>query len=151
MPADHAQWVENRLQLLMREQNISQHPSVVNMTRVILALGAQGEVVLVGRGAGCLLPREATLHVRILAPLQDRIAYMAEWLRLTVEEATEQVRLRDERRTQFVSTHFHRQPGDVYQYDLLLNSSLLGEDLCADLIARAAKAKLALWSGSSSA
>ncbi len=151
MPADHAQWVENRLQLLMREQNISQHPSVVNMTRVILALGAQGEVVLVGRGAGCLLPHEATLHVRIIAPLQDRIAFMAEWLRLTVEEATEQVRLRDERRTQFVSTHFHRQPGDVYQYDLLLNSSLLGEDLCADLIARAAKAKLALWSGSSSA
>ena len=142
---------ENRLQLLMREQNISQHPSVVNMTRVILALGAQGEVVLVGRGTGCLLPHDATLHVRIIAPLQDRIAFMAEWLRLTVEEATEQVRLRDERRTQFVSTHFHRQPGDVYQYDLLLNSSLLGEDLCADLIARAAKAKLALWSGSSSA
>ena len=40
--------------------------------RVILALGAQGEVLLVGRGAGCLLPREATLHVRIVAPLEDR-------------------------------------------------------------------------------
>src|SRR5207244_2167638 len=38
MPAEHAHWVENRLQLLMREQNISQHPSVVNMTRVIRAL-----------------------------------------------------------------------------------------------------------------
>ena len=53
------------------------------------------------------------------------------------------MRLRDGRRAEFVTTHFHRQPTDVYQYDLLLNSSLLGEELCADVIAQAARAKLA--------
>jgi cytidylate kinase len=138
-----ARWAEEQLQRLLREQNLSQHPAIIDLARIILALGAQGGVVLIGRGAGCILPRDSTLHVRVVAPLADRIAYMSQWLRLTVEGAAEQVRLRDGRRAEFIATHFHRQPQDIYQYDLLLNSSLLGEDLCAELIAQAARAKQA--------
>ena len=134
-------WVEGNLERLLRAENVSQHPPVINLARVILTLGVQGGVVLIGRGAGCILPRESTLHVRIIAALEDRIAYMAQWLRLTAEEAAERVRLRDERRAEFVETHFGRQPGDVYQYDLLLNSGVLGEEVCADLIARATLAR----------
>ena len=136
-------WSQERLDSLLREQSLSQHPSISNLARIVLALGAQGDVVLLGRGAGCILPAPSTLHVRIFAPLADRIAYMSQWMRLTMEEATEQVRLRDVRRAEFIETHFHRQPGDPNQYDLLLNSSLLGEELCAELIAQAARAKLA--------
>jgi cytidylate kinase len=141
LPAAVAQWVNERLETLLREQTVSQHPSIINVARVILALGAQGEVVLIGRGAGCLLPPESTLHVRIVAPQEDRIRYMGQWLRLTMQEAAERVRLRDSRRAEFLTTHFHRQSGDLYQYDLLLNSSLLGEDLCAVLITHAAREK----------
>jgi cytidylate kinase len=145
-----AQWVEQHLDRLLREQNLSRHPSVVEMARIILSLGAGGEVVLVGRGAGCILPSASTLHVRVIAPLADRVAYMAQWLRLTSEEAAEQVRLRDTRRSDFIATHFHRQPSDIYQYDLLLNSSLLGEELCAELIVQAARAKLEAMNSSAS-
>ena len=136
-------WADARLEQLLREQNVSQHPSVRELTRLILALGAEGEVVLIGRGAGFILPREATLNVRIIAPLEDRVAYMSQRLRLTREEAAEQVRLRDTRRAEFLTTHFHRQPAEPHQYDLLLNSSLLGEEACADLIAHAGRAKAA--------
>ncbi len=142
-PAAPADWAEARLQQLLREGSLSEHPSIVNLARVVLALGAQGQAVLIGRGAGCILPRETTLNVRIVAPLHERIAYMGQWLRLTVEEATERVRLRDERRREFVANNFHRDPGDVHQYDVVLNSSLLGEDVCAELIAQAARARSA--------
>jgi cytidylate kinase len=141
LPPEAARWAEERLQALLRGGRISEHPSVVDLARVALTLGAQGEVVLVGRGAGYLLPPETTLHVRVVAPHADRVAYMSQWLRLTVEEAAEQVRLRDSRRAEFLQTHFRRQPGDPCDYDLLLNSSLLGEELCAELIAQAARAK----------
>ncbi len=141
LSAEAGRWVEERLQILLRQQSVSQHPSIMNLARVILTLGAQGDVVLIGRGAGSILPAASTLHVRVVAPLTDRIGYMSQWLRLTLEEAAERVRLRDSRRAEFLATHFHRQPGDVYHYDLLLNSSLLGEDLCADLIVQAARAK----------
>ncbi|MFN4258644.1 MAG: AAA family ATPase [Gemmataceae bacterium] len=142
-----ARWAEQRLDQLLREQNLSQNPAVMNLARVVLALGAQGDVIMVGRGAGCILPPAVMLHVRTIAPLADRVAYMSQWLRLTVEEAAEQVRLRDQKRAEFVATHFHRQPHDPYQYDLLLNSSLLGEELCADLIIQAVRAKSALRAG----
>jgi cytidylate kinase len=81
--------------------------------------------------------------VRMMAPLQERIAYMSQWLRLPVEEAAEKVRKRDAQRAEFVSTHFHRQPGDIHQYDMLLNASLLGEETCVNLIAQAAWARSA--------
>jgi hypothetical protein len=138
---DGTAWIEEQMERLLRADSVSQHPSVVNLARVVLTLGAQGGVVLIGRGAGCILPRASTLHVRIVAALEDRIAYMAQWLRLTAEEAAERVRLRDDRRGEFVEKHFQRQSGDVYQYDLLLNSGQLGEDTCAELIARATVAR----------
>src|ERR1700722_3634009 len=136
-----ATWVEARLEQLLREQNLSQPPPLLPLARVVLTLGARGNVVLVGRGAGCILPRQSTLHVRLISPLPERIAYLSQWLRLSQEEATERVRLRDERRATFLSTHFHRQPGDIQQYDLVLNSGTLGEDVCAELISRAARAR----------
>jgi cytidylate kinase len=143
-PATPADWVETRLRQLIREGKLSDHPSIVNLARVVLSLGAQGQAVLIGRGASCILPRETTLNVRVVAPLNERIAYVSQWLRLTVEEATEHVRLRDQRRTEFIVNNFHRDPNDVHQYDVILNSSLLGEDACAELIAHAVRARAAL-------
>ncbi len=144
-------WAEKQLDDLLREQVLSRHPTIVNLARVVLTIGAQGEAVLVGRGAGNILPRDTTLHVRIVAPLEDRIAYMSQWLRLTREEAAERVRVRDSRRAEFFETHFNRPPTDPHQYDMLLNSTLLGEDLCADLIIEAARAKLDKVKGSAAA
>jgi cytidylate kinase len=137
------EWVEEQMQQLLREQNISQNPSIQNLARVVLALGAQGEAVLIGRGAGFILPRATTLHVRMIAPVEERIAYMSEWLRLTRDEAAGQVRANDARRTEYITTHFHRNPDEIYHYDLLLNAGQLGEDVCAELIAQAARARSA--------
>ena len=144
LPAVAAAWMEERLQTQLRQQNLSQNPTIAELARIVLALGAHGKVILIGRGAGCILPAPSTLHVRIMAPLADRIAYMSQWLRLTLDQAAVQVEIRDHHRAEFVNTHFHRQPGDIYQYDLVLNSSLLGEDLCAELVAQAARAKLGM-------
>jgi hypothetical protein len=140
-------WAEDRLQQLSRAGLLSATPPLVNLARVILALAAQGQVVFVGRGAGCLLPPASTLKVRVLAPLDDRIAYMSQWLRLTREEAAERVRLRDSRRAAYLQSHFHHDAADIYQYDLALNSSLLGEEVCAELIVQAARAKQDLLRG----
>src|SRR5262245_21234045 len=141
-PASSA-WVDAQFDNLLRAQDLSRHPSIMELARMVLSLGVSGEVVLLGRGAGYILPQRTTLHVRLIAPLAERIGYMSQWLRLTHEEAVEQVRMRDSRRAEFISTHFHRKPSDIYQYDLLLNTTLLGEELCADMIVRAAQAKQA--------
>jgi cytidylate kinase len=137
------EWAEEHLKTLIREQNLSEHSAILDLARVVLALGAQGEAIVLGRGAGCILPPASTLHVRIVAPLADRIAYMSQYLLRSEEETANEVELRDNLRFEFITTHFHRQPNEVYQYDLILNSGLLGEETCAELIAQAARAKLA--------
>jgi cytidylate kinase len=143
-------WVEEHLEQIRTAGGVGKQPLWLDLARTVLALAAQGNVVLIGRGAGFLLPSASTLHVRVMAPLSDRIAYMSQWLRLTVDEAAEQVLLRDSRRAELIATHFQRQVGDVYQYDLLLNSSLLGEELAAGLIVEAARGKWAALSGNDS-
>jgi cytidylate kinase len=135
-------WIDERLNELLHQATLSRHPNIIELARLALMLAAQGNVVLLGRGAGFILPVSSTLHVRLIAPLPDRVAYMSQWLRLTEEEAAQQVHQRDQRRTEFLATHFHRKPNDVHLYDMVLNTSLLGEERCADVIATAAKAKM---------
>jgi hypothetical protein len=140
------EWIDARMRRLTHDRWLDD-PAVLNLAHLMLALAAQGEVVLIGRGAGCILPPETTLNVRVVAPLQDRVAYMGQWLRLSSAEAAERVRARDERRAEFVTAHFGRPPTDVHQYHLVLNSSLLGEETCADLIAQAARARWDAFAG----
>jgi cytidylate kinase len=104
-------------------------------------LAARGRVVFVGRGAGFLLPRASTLHVRLVSPLEHRVAHMAQSLRMTRQDAAEQVRQRDEMRSEFLLKHFRQRVGELYDFDLVLNSYRLGEELSAELIVAAAQGK----------
>lgn len=141
IPRESVTWADQQLERLRTEEVVNPKAELGEMPRLILTLAARGSIILVGRGAGHLLPRESTLHVRIVAPLPDRIHYMAQWLRLTPEDAALQVRDRDEKRTEFLLKYFNRRSADLYDYDLILNSFLLGEDICTDLIANAVRAK----------
>jgi cytidylate kinase len=133
VPRGAATWAQQQLDRLQENQGFD--PSELGpMPELILTLAARGRVILVGRGAGYLLPRETTLHIRVVAPLEDRIGYMAQWLRLPQDEAAHQVQLREEKRAEFLLKHFNRKLSDLYEYDLILNSSQLGEDICAEVI-----------------
>lgn len=134
-------WVESRLRELPIWHNRHQDPFTAELMRTVLTLGAQGEAVIIGRGAGHVLPRRSTLHIRFVALYAERVAYMAQWLRLTREEAARQVEERDRRREQFLKSVLGRDPHDVHHYDLVVNTSYIGEELSAALIIEAARAK----------
>src|SRR5437764_6172097 len=40
-------WIEARLKALLQDESVNQYPSVINLARVVLTLGAQGGVVLI--------------------------------------------------------------------------------------------------------
>ena len=145
LPEAARRWVEEQLAGLRASGDVDDSPTALTLARLGLALGAQGQVVLIGRGAGYLLPRPTTLHVRLVAPLEDRVAYMSQCLRLTLEEARQRVRMRDARRSEYLTTFLHRQPGDLYGYDMVLNTSTVGEELSAELIVQAARARTAQY------
>src|SRR5262245_29855354 len=137
LPPDAPVWAADRVDRLYREGYLTGEPNFGELAQLMLSLAAPGEVILVGRGAGYLLPAASTVHVRVVAPEADRVGYMAQYLRQSQPEAAEQVRRRDALRAQFVATHFRRPPDELHAFDLILNSGLLGEEVCADLVAYA--------------
>jgi cytidylate kinase len=141
VPDDAADWTNAQLERIKKDKILNPGVELGELPRLILTLAARGGVILVGRGAGFLLPRETTLHLRVVAPLNDRIAYMAQTLRRTREEAAVYVRENDEQRADYLVKTFTHRAGDLSDYDLLLNSFLLGEETCVDVILSAVHGK----------
>jgi hypothetical protein len=141
-PAGAVAWATAQYERLRREERLGPQEGMGAVARLMLVLAAAGDAVLVGRGAGYLLPAESTLHVRVVAPATDRAAYLGQWLRLPPDAADHERQAREARRADFVAEHFRRHPGDLDPFDIVLNTSRLGEEGCAELIVQAVRAKL---------
>ena len=136
------EWMEQQQTELRIRRNLSDSQVAQSMSQLAMQLAVQGNCVVIGRGVGFLLPPETTLHVRLVSPLEERVPYLSQWLRLTPEEARERAIIRDARRAEHVKSTLNCQVGDVYEYDLVLCSSRLGEDLCVELMLQAASVKI---------
>ena len=97
--------------------------------------------VFVGSGAGFIVPDVNRLHARIIAPFDDRASYISQYDRLTMDDSKEKVRSSDERRVEFLHGHFKAVMNEPYCYDLILNSSRLGEDCTIQTIVQATRIK----------
>src|SRR5262249_1106184 len=89
---------------------------VHHLIQTILALGAHGECVSVGGGAGFILPAKLTLRVRLVAPLPERIAVLGERLGLSRAEAARKVKTMGRERVKFVRDHFLKDPTNPHNY-----------------------------------
>ena len=141
MPADALAWADAQLARLQRARALNAEGESLRLVRLVLAVAARGNAVIVGRAAGFLLPPETTLHIRIIAPLDARVAYMAQELRLTRPEAVDEVRARDERRAIFLDRALALDPSDLTAYDAVVNSDRLGVEGAAQFVGWAARIK----------
>lgn len=118
-----------------------------NLSRVMLTIARHGRGVIVGRGAQFILHPGWTLRVRCTAPLEDRIARIAERDRIARAGARARVLREDAEREAFYRLHFDRDAADPAHYDLVLNTSTLSEETCADLVTEAFWARFARFGG----
>jgi cytidylate kinase len=131
--------------LPLREEHYApQEAYLDHLAKLIEAIGRAGESVIVGRGAGFLLPRESTLSVRIIAPLKVRAARLAERMGVSVRTARRAARDLDRRRNQFDRTMHRADPTDPHQFDLVLDSNSLGIAVSVEILVRAVEAGLPL-------
>ena len=115
----------------------SESSFVYRLVKTVHALGIHGEGVIVGRGAAFILPPKTTLRVRLVGPVRERIAVLRRNLGLSEREAVRQVRTIDRERTDFVHEHFHKNPSDSWNYDLVLNAWRFSVAQGAELIVKA--------------
>jgi cytidylate kinase len=93
------------------------------LVETVVHLGADGRCIIVGRGAGHVLPPATTLRVRLIGRLEDRIAFLAKRDGISNDEAAQKIENTDRERLHFVRTHFQQDVTEPLNYDLLLNMS----------------------------
>src|SRR5437588_4105743 len=112
------------------------------MRDIITAAATTGHVVIVGRGGQVLLAdKRDVLHVRVVAPLEQRVAYVVRREGLDTEAARRRVQAKDQARTRYMQTQYRCQHEDPHLYDLVINTAVLSLDRAVDLICLALEDK----------
>lgn len=109
---------------------------------IILDYALKGNVIIYGRGGQDLLQKiNSVLRVRIIAPFVERVESWAEREWLDPELARVLVRRSDQQRAGFIKYYFDRDWEDPINYDLIINTLRLSEDMAVKLICDAVKDK----------
>ena len=122
----------------------SEERMVMMTRRVIEDAVRAGPVVLVGRGAQCMLASRAdALHVFCYAPFEELTRYAVEVMGVPFSEAAKKVTDMNHQRDEYVKHHFKREWRDLANYDLCLNTARLGLDGVAELVTQVARERFA--------
>lgn len=110
---------------------------------VITRLADEGDIVIVGRGGqGILADRDDAFHVRVVCPVEDRIARIAERDHLDIEVARERVLTSDRNREDWHKRYLNIDYRSPYHYGLIVNTGVLRDGTASDLIVEAARTQL---------
>jgi cytidylate kinase len=126
--------VQDWLLPLREEYYAPQEAYLDHLAKLIEAIGRAGESILVGRGAGFMLPRESTLSVRVIAPLKERALRLAERMGVSVRTARRAARDLDRRRAQFDRTMHRANANDPHYFDLVLDTHSLGLEIATEVV-----------------
>jgi cytidylate kinase len=105
-----------------------------HLTMVMGTIGKHGNAIVVGRGAGYILPPETTFRVKIIAPLEYRIETMMHIRNLSRAEAQKYIEQRDADRIAFVRKYFQTDAMEPTNYDLVINTEKVGIEGAVDTI-----------------
>lgn len=102
-----------------------------------LELASKGDIILIGRGAQIVLKDiPGILSVRIVAPMDTRIARMAEEKNISKDEAANFIRKYDHQRASMIRTIYDKDFRDWALYDLIINTTSFSAESAADIIAK---------------
>jgi len=114
------------------------------LRQVVLTLGHQGDVVIVGHGARFMLPPQFGLSVRMVAPIETRIRRIADKTRLSLDDARVEVERSDRERVKLVSRDIGQELTDPLNHDLMINTAAISAAAAAEVIITALQEKLSI-------
>jgi cytidylate kinase len=130
-------WAHDILGPYLDHRVVPHEKYAVYLDRVAYALARRGNVILVGRGAHCVLPRDQGMAVRLVASEKFRIRHIMEKMGVNETIARRRMIEVDRGRLDFVMRFFHRDAADPHLYDLVVHVDRFGAEGAAKLIADA--------------
>ncbi len=105
------------------------------VNKIVRAAATRGHTVIVGRASQVVLaPLRDVLHVRVIAPFENRVGYVMQREGLGRTEAQARVHAKDRDRARYLETEHHHRPDDAHLYDLVVDTSTLGLDNAVEII-----------------
>ena len=119
-------WLADWLEGVASHDFLSASEYRYQLMRLVGAIAQHGGAIVVGHGAHLALGEGEALRVRLVAPLETRVATVMKRAGISEREARRQVQTVDASRRAFVMQHFHVELDDATRFDLVLNTARLG-------------------------
>lgn len=129
-----------RFESWLRGRDIENRDYIRALFRVMETLASEGGAVILGRGGAFVLGDKAALRVRVVAPLEKRVARIADGWKIGEEEARRIVETKDQEQREFCRHYFQRDVGDPSAFDLTINTQRFEPEKAVGLV-RAALAE----------
>jgi cytidylate kinase len=134
LPEDRVSYLEDIMADLVQAYPPSQMV-VRQTTETILKLASLGNVILIGRGGNVITARSPNIfHVRLVAPLEQRIEHSHNAYGMTKTEARKFCLHEDLGRARYLKKYFNADINDPLLYHLVINTGLVSYDEAAKLI-----------------
>jgi cytidylate kinase len=135
-------WVDDLLAATKKDGSYRSERAIRNaIGKVIRSYGEAGHVVIVGR-AGMAATRNIphSLHLRLIAPIEWRVARISEVYQLTREEAQKTIQQKDENRRKFME-FFLGHEFRYHDFDAIFNCATLDLDQIMEAVIQLMKNK----------
>ena len=134
MPEDRVSAIQDAV-----EELLGLHPSSRTLWQLtaetIQHLADLGHVILIGRASHIITRHmKNVFHVRLIAPLEQRVQRIMTHNQLDAKTAREFIRKKDLGRKRYLKDHFHADIDDNLLYDLVINTSRIPDHTAARLI-----------------
>lgn len=125
---------------MLRPVSVSLEETAQSIAAIIRAVAARDQVLFLGQGSQIVLrDQRAALHVQVVAPLELRVARVAERERLTRPAALRRVRSSDAARADYLARYYGANWLDPLLYHLVINTGLCSTADSVALIVEAAR------------
>lgn len=133
--------LELQVETLLTGKTIDHYIYLRSLFKVVLSMSKLGGVILMGRGGNFILGPKRGFHIRVVAPLEKRIANLQKYMNLSEAEAKAKIEHTDLERKQFVHKLFDADIDDADRYDMFINSDLIDIEDMIGIIKKAVEAK----------
>jgi hypothetical protein len=134
--------IQDAVEQWLNPQPIGKSGYLAHLREILLTLGHQGDVVIVGRGAHYLLPAAFGLRVRMVAPVEVRVRRIADRENMRLDRARDAIKKSDRERTKLAFKEYRRVVTDPLNYDVTINTAELTVEDATEVVLTALQRKL---------
>jgi len=120
----------------LRHEWLTAREFVETLAQVIGSVAMLGDVLIMGRGANFLLGLDRGVHVRVVAPVEARVARMANREGKGEEDARRLILENDQSRREFIQHHFGEDIDDPTAYHLMVNTAAMDFEAAVEAVLR---------------